>query len=195
MGQGAGARPTKPLTCHRCSRRPRRLTQRRLVLAESRHCTSPRGLWLGGSSSPSRWTGAALRARPVEGAAAHARERATTAHDETAAAAPPAGGCGKGTRRVHLVRRDGRDVSTLYGREGEGGAVWWTFRVAVALTDLAWSGTRAVAGAGKKRGSPALVDPAAAGRRGGRCSAAGRGPGRDPVRAGPARALPPPPSY
>jgi hypothetical protein len=29
--------------------------------------------------------------------------------------------CGKGTRRVQLVRRDGRDVSTLYGREGGGG--------------------------------------------------------------------------
>ena len=28
----------------------------------------------------------------------------------------------KGTRRVQLVRRDGRDVSTLYGREGGGGA-------------------------------------------------------------------------
>jgi hypothetical protein len=27
----------------------------------------------------------------------------------------------KGTRRVQLVRRDGRDVSTLYGREGGGG--------------------------------------------------------------------------
>ena len=27
---------------------------------------------------------------------------------------------GKGTRRVQLVRRDGRDVSTLYGREGGG---------------------------------------------------------------------------
>jgi hypothetical protein len=27
----------------------------------------------------------------------------------------------RGTRRVQLVRRDGRDVSTLYGREGEGG--------------------------------------------------------------------------
>ena len=29
---------------------------------------------------------------------------------------------GKGTRRVQLVRRDGRDVSTLYGREGGGTA-------------------------------------------------------------------------
>ena len=27
----------------------------------------------------------------------------------------------RGTRRVQLVRRDGRDVSTLYGREGGGG--------------------------------------------------------------------------
>ena len=27
---------------------------------------------------------------------------------------------GAGTRRVQLVRRDGRDVSTLYGREGGG---------------------------------------------------------------------------
>ena len=26
----------------------------------------------------------------------------------------------RGTRRVQLVRRDGRDVSTLYGREGGG---------------------------------------------------------------------------
>ena len=31
-------------------------------------------------------------------------------------------GRAKGTRRVQLVRRDGRDVSTLYGREGGGGA-------------------------------------------------------------------------
>jgi len=29
--------------------------------------------------------------------------------------------CGRGTRHVHLVRRNGRDVSTLYGREGGGG--------------------------------------------------------------------------
>ena len=31
---------------------------------------------------------------------------------------------GKGTRRFQLVRRDGRDVSTLYGREGGGGHAW-----------------------------------------------------------------------
>ena len=30
---------------------------------------------------------------------------------------------GKGTRRVQLVRRDGRDVSTLYGKEGGGGGL------------------------------------------------------------------------
>jgi len=30
----------------------------------------------------------------------------------------------KGTRRVQLVRRDGRDASTLYGREGGGGRLF-----------------------------------------------------------------------
>jgi len=29
-----------------------------------------------------------------------------------------------GTRRVRLVRKEGRDVSSQYGREGEGGVMW-----------------------------------------------------------------------
>ena len=40
---------------------------------------------------------------------------ASASHAAAPHGAPPI--CG-GTRRVQLVRRDGRDVSTLYGREG-----------------------------------------------------------------------------
>ena len=43
------------------------------------------------------------------------------AHPATGVRAGPCAPPAKGTRRVQLVRRDGRDVSTLYGREGGGG--------------------------------------------------------------------------
>ena len=59
---------------------------------------------------------------PHDGTACSAETPGATALRNGACAA---GRCsvrrGEGTRRVQLVRRDGRDVSTLYGREGGGG--------------------------------------------------------------------------
>jgi len=40
-----------------------------------------------------------------------------------------------GTRRVRLVREEGRDVSSQYGREGEGGGGGWPPRVVRARRD------------------------------------------------------------
>ena len=45
----------------------------------------------------------------------------TTGSTRTAQHGPGAGRGVRRARRVHLVRRNGRDVSTLYGREGGGG--------------------------------------------------------------------------
>ena len=58
-------------------------------------------------------------ARPAGAPCAAATLRLAAARANTAS--PPGPSWGKGTRRVQLVRRDGRDVSTLYGREGGGG--------------------------------------------------------------------------
>jgi hypothetical protein len=49
------------------------------------------------------------------------RARASAIHPPTLSRSCARPACGKGTRRVQLVRRDGRDVSTLYEREGGGG--------------------------------------------------------------------------
>ena len=56
---------------------------------------------------------------------------------------------GKGTRRVQLVRRDGRDVSTLYGREGGGGLASSTPRI---TSPTRWESGAAGACAGGARG-------------------------------------------
>ena len=60
------------------------------------------------------------QARAGRGGMCTAARRSSTA--DAAPTDETSGTCG--TRRVQLVRRDGRDVSTLYGREGgvEGGA-------------------------------------------------------------------------
>ena len=52
--------------------------------------------------------------------------------------------CGKGARRVQLVRRDGRDVSTLYGREGGGGALLRRPAHPVARVGAEWRALAAV---------------------------------------------------
>ena len=71
----------------------------------------------------------APRERACAGAGGRARDRRRRVRDAPRRLRRPAQrlrrtrvpGRGKGTRRVQLVRRDGRDVSTLYGREGGGG--------------------------------------------------------------------------
>jgi hypothetical protein len=96
-------------------------------------------LCVGGRPIRGPWPGRGL---PVLGGAEHARRAGAARAPEGAGGAGGAarlqsvGVCvleerarareklllwGKGTRRVQLVRRDGRDVSTLYGREGGGG--------------------------------------------------------------------------
>ena len=63
------------------------------------------------------------RARLLRGAVPPAQARAQQRDPQSVLRRVPlkVGGAGgpKGTRRVRLVRRDGRDVSTLYGRGGE----------------------------------------------------------------------------
>ena len=72
---------------------------------------------------PASWPAASV-ALPRTGV--HARADTTTARLGASASCA----CGKGTRRVRLVRRDRRDVSTLYGREG--GWAWGRPLTAVA---------------------------------------------------------------
>jgi hypothetical protein len=72
---------------------------------------------------------------PRAASAARARPAAPLARPRPPppAAPPPPPPPVKGTRRVQLVRRDGRDVSTLYGREGEGGGGRLRLRLGVRL--------------------------------------------------------------
>jgi hypothetical protein len=68
------------------------------------------------ASSPSRSARPRLRPRRARGARGSGRAIGRL-RDETCPLSTE-----RWTRRVHSVRRDGRDVSTLYGREGGGGA-------------------------------------------------------------------------
>jgi hypothetical protein len=73
----------------------------------------------------------------------------------------PAARAPNGSRRVQLVRRDGQDVSTLYGRGGAGGqARPYPSPAARARPAAAGAGVRRLGGLGVRRGAPV---------RGGRC--------------------------
>jgi hypothetical protein len=84
------------------------------------------------------------------------------------------GTCGRGTRRVQLVRRDGRDVSTLYGREGGGGGNSCPARASPARARALRAQER---GAAQTRGGWRWIAEIGSGR-GGRKRTAASGGGR-----------------
>ena len=85
---------------------------------------------------------------------------------------------GRGTRRVRLVREEGRGVSSQYGREGEGeGGCLWRDR---SPSSRGAGGARGASDAGRgARGAAARARGAGAA---GRARACAQAPARRPVR-------------
>jgi hypothetical protein len=111
--------PPRPRNLHRRSRLVGASRCSRCGGATARAAARPQGrARMAGTPRCSSRSSAARRPRP-----SRALCRGTTLRERasTTASAASTTGCCLGTRRVQLVRRDGRDVSTLYGREGGGG--------------------------------------------------------------------------